>query len=168
MESYKEFIVFPVDYKKQVAFLSIENVKSSWKFDVDWTFPINDSKPKMFLETGIEEVVKVKEGDKQEPEELLIQQFTVSEAHNLLSFTCSDKSVFLCRIEESSVVVLSRRVFLRTASIIKFSNCGKSLILSDKTGDTFDYSCEEVDKPGRWIFGHISQILDLKIKSDFR
>ena len=167
MEIYKEFIVFPIDYNKKIVFLSTENVKTSWNFEVDWNFPLIKTKPKMFLESGNEENGKTEEAEKTD-ETLSIQHLTVSEANNLLAFTTSDKSLFLCKIEESSVVTLSRRMFLRTASIIKFNSSGKSLILSDKTGDTFEYTCEDVAKPGRWIFGHISQILDLQIKSDFR
>lgn len=166
MEIYKEFVVFPVDYKKKIVFLSTENVKTSWTFEVDWSFPQIKTKPKMFLESGNEQNGKTDEAENDDV--LSIQHVAVSEANSLLAFTTSDKSLFLCRIASSSSVVLSRRVFLRTASIIKFSSCGKSLILSDKTGDTFEYSCEDVNKPGRWIFGHISQILDLQIKSDFR
>lgn len=170
MESYEDFIVFPVDYKKTFAFLSIKNVKTSWAFDVDWNFPQIKEKPKMFLENGNEENVKVEIEDTEKPDGvLLIQQFAVSETRNLLAFTASDKSLFLYSIvESSSAVLLSRRVFLRQASIIKFSACGKSLILCDKTGDSFEYSCEDVSHPGKWIFGHLSQILDLQIKSDFR
>lgn len=164
MEIYKEFLVLPIDYKKKIAFLSTSDLSKSWNYEVDWKFPLNDAKPKLFLKNGNEKP----EGEKQEVEELLLQEIAVSEAHNLMAFTCSDKSIFLCKITGSSAVVLSRRVFLRTASVIRFSSCGKLLFLADKTGDTFEYSCEDVDKPAKWIFGHISQILDLQLSSDSR
>lgn len=169
MEIYKEFLVLPIDYKKKIAFLSTGDVSNSWSFEVDWTFPLNVAKPKLFLESGNEENGKKPEGDKHEVEELALQEIAVSEAHDLLAFSCSDKSLFLCKITDSSAaVVLSRRVFLRTASVIRFSSCGKLLFLADKTGDTFEYSCSDVNQPGTWIFGHISQILDLKLNSDSR
>jgi tRNA (guanine-N(7)-)-methyltransferase subunit TRM82 len=168
MEVYKEFVVLPIDYKNKIAFISTIDVKNSWSFEVDWKFPLNDAKPKMFLENGNEENGKKPEAEKQVFEELAFQSIAVSEAHNLLVFTCSDKSLFLCKISGSSAVVQSRRVFLRTMSVIRFSSCGKLLFVADKTGDTFEYSCEDVNKPARWIFGHISQILDLQINSDSR
>lgn len=165
MEIYKEFLVLPIDYKNKIAFLSTSDVKNSWNFEVDWKFPINEEKPKMFLD---EENGKKPEYEKQVAEELALQEIAVLESHNLLAFTCSDKSLFLCTIAGSSVVVQSRRVFLRTASVIRFSRCGKFLFVADKTGDLFEYSCEEVNKPGKWSFGHISQILDLQLNTDSR
>jgi len=159
---FKDFIIAPILNK--IVFLSTVGTEKSWTFDVDWNFPVNDAKPKMFLESSNEDTGKNSEPEKQD--EKLIQLITVSEAHDLLSFTVSDKSIFLCKIAKSSAVVQSRRVFLRTASVIRFSRCGKLLFLADKTGDTFEYSCEDVDKPARWIFGHISQILDLQLGSD--
>lgn len=166
VEVYKEFLVFPSDYSKKIAFLSTKDVTKSWALDVDWSFPLSDAKPKMFLESGIEEQ-KIQEAENQETG-LSIHQVAVSEALNLLAFTTNDKSLFLCKIEDSSAVVLSRRCFLRAASVIRFSKCGKLLFLSDKTGDTLEYSCEEVKQPGRWILGHISQILDLKVHDQLR
>lgn len=165
MEIYKNFIVFPTNYKKTIAFLSTKNVKLSWTFEIDWSFPKNKTKPKMFLENKDE---NGKTEDADTDIKLIIQQVAVSEPNSLLAITTSDKCLFLCKIVDSSVVVLSRRIFLRTASIIKFSYCGNFLILSDKTGDTFEFSCQDVNKPGKWIFGHISQILDLQVKSDLR
>lgn len=167
MEIYKEFIVLPIDCSKKISFLATDDVKKSWTQEVDWSFSLNDKKPKMFLDTQGEETGKKVEAEKQDSE-LALQNIAVSEAQNLLAFTSSDKSLFLCKIGASSCTVLSRRLFLRTASVIRFSSCGKLLFLSDKTGDTFEYSCEDVNKPGRWIFGHISQILDLKVDSSLR
>jgi hypothetical protein len=168
MEIYKEFIVFPSDYKKNLTFLSTTDASKSWTFEVDWKFPLNDAKPKMFLESGNEENQKKPDEDKPKFEELAVQQIAVSDSHNLLAFTCSDKSIFLCKIEGSAAVIQSRRCFLRTASVIRFSKCGKLLFLADKTGDTFEYSCEDVNQAGRWLFGHISQILDLQVHSELR
>lgn len=168
MEIYKEFIVLPVDYAKTIAFVSTEDVDKSWSFDIDWNFPLNEVKPQMFLESGNEEDGTVRSNKQESDEKPSLHLLAVSEAHNLLAFVTNEKSLFLCKIEGKSVVTLSRRVFLRTSSNLKFSNCGKFLILADKTGDIFEYSCVEVDKPARWIFGHISQILDLKISSDSR
>lgn len=58
MEAYKKFLVFPVDYKSKIAFLSLDESSKSWTFDVDWNFPQNSVKPRMFLESnkGDEEI----------------------------------------------------------------------------------------------------------------
>lgn len=52
MEVYKNFLVFPIDYKSKVAFLSLEDSSKSWTFDVDWSVPLNSVKPRMFLESS--------------------------------------------------------------------------------------------------------------------
>lgn len=164
MEIYKNLILVPIDYKKKVAFISIDNVAKSWTFEIDWNFPAIEEKPKMFLnseENGKSLEVK-------EEEERSLHLLAISEAHNLMAFTTSDKSLFLCRLNESSASILSRRLFSRTSSVLKFSSCGQFLFLCDKTGDTFEYDCKDVNKPGRWIFGHISQVLELSVSADLR
>lgn len=91
---------------------------------------------------------------------------TISEAHDLIAISTNEKSLFICKIEGNQVTTLSRRLFSRTTSSIKFSSCGKILIVADKTGDVFEYSCEDHKAPGKFRFGHISQILDLKVSQD--
>lgn len=49
MEVYKNYLVFPLDYKSKIAFLSLEDANKSWTFDIDWKFPLNNIKPRMFL-----------------------------------------------------------------------------------------------------------------------
>lgn len=58
MEIFKNFLVFPIDYKSKIAFLSLEDAKKSWTFDVDWSLPQNCLKPRMFLDTNIEDEEK--------------------------------------------------------------------------------------------------------------
>lgn len=132
---------------------------------------MNDTKPKQFLENSsakdnVDEngkSLEVKQAD-----EKSIHLLAVCEAHNLMAITANDKSLFLCKLTESSAEIVSRRVFSRTSSVMRFSSCGSYLFLADKTGDTFEYDCKDANKPGRWIFGHISQILDLQISTDLR
>ncbi|CRL05997.1 CLUMA_CG019017, isoform A [Clunio marinus] len=172
MEFYKNYLVFTSDYKKKFHFLSIENVKDNWTFDIDWSFVLNPKKPKMFLESNNEEIENKADLEAEKESEEIINNFTLSENKELLAFTSSDKSLFLCKIDnDKTVTILSRRVFMRASSILRFSCCGKYLFLADKTGDTFVYSCDdegdEYLSSGKWIFGHISQILDLQIAPDF-
>lgn len=169
MEIFNEFVVLPVDYKKSIAFISTNNMADSWTFEVDWNFPLNKCKPKLFLESNEENENNIQKQDNEEAKdesEASIHNIAVSEAGNLLAFTTNEKSLFLCKIEGSTAVTVSRRFFLRATSVVTFSSSGNVLFLADKTGDVFEYSCEDVNKQGRWIFGHISQILDLVVKAD--
>lgn len=167
MEIYNNFLVFPLDYKSRIAFLSVENVNKSWTFDVDWNFPLNTAKPKGFLENNTEDDEENQNklnGGK--VEERGVHLIAVSSANNLLAITTNEKSLFIYKIEENQVKILSRRLFVRTTSSIKISNCGKILFLADKTGDVFEYSIEDLQAPGKFILGHISQILDLKVSNE--
>lgn len=161
MESFKEYLVFTPDYQTKFAFFSLENPKRSFTVDIDWDYPLNNEKPKMFLESANNEEFESKQN--QQKEEKCVHNIAVAEDLNLLAFTTNNKSLFLCKIEESSCKVLSRRYFLRTSSCLRF--CGEILYLADKTGDVYEYLCdkENYNKAGRWIFGHISQILDLAV-----
>lgn len=163
MEIFKDFIVFPITNNRKFVFLSTSDDVKSFEIDIDWTFPVNNSKPKMFLPCGIEESEETGNKIEKEGTGLSIQFIAVSEAGNWLSFTASDKSLFLCEIRNGGADIKSRRMHMRGASTLRFSSCGKILFLADKTGDIFEFSCVEQNKPGRWIFGHISQILDLQI-----
>lgn len=99
-------------------------------------------------------------------EENAVHLITISKINELIAITTNEKSLFIGKIEENHVKILSRRFFARTASSIKFSSCGKVLFLADKTGDVFEYSCEDHKLRGKFRFGHISQILDLKVSHD--
>ena len=163
MEVYKNFLVFPIDYKSKIAFLSLNEASSSWSFNVDWSFPLNTAKTRGFLERDEEDENKTNDG---KAEDKGVHLIAVSEVNNLLAFSTNEKSLFLCKIEDNSVTVMSRRLFVRTTSSLKFSSCGKILFLADKTGDVFEYSCEDQNAPGKFILGHISQILDLQISHE--
>lgn len=170
MEFWRNFLIFTTDNKTKIAFVSTGNESDSFLFDIPWEHPVNLKKPKMFLDKfeSEEESVKSNENGKQELKELTVVNIAVHQSSNQLAFTASDKTLFLCKIEQSKVQVLSRRVFVRTSSVMRFSKCGKFIVLADKTGDSFEFQCDEVDKPGRWIFGHLSQILDLQLSPDLR
>lgn len=171
MDFWKKNLIFSTDNKTKIAFVSTENDSDSFLFDIPWDHPVIQKKPKMFLdkfESCEEEDKKTHDSGKQELKELTVVNIAVHQSTDQLVFTASDKTLFICKLSPSKVQVLSRRVFLRTSSVMKFSKCGKIVVLVDKTGDTFEYSAEEVDKPGRWIFGHISQVLDLQLRSDLK
>lgn len=170
MDFWKNFLVFSTDNKTKIAFVSTEDEGESFLFDIPWEYPVNHKKPKMFLDKfeSEEEAVKSHENGKQELKELSVVNIAVHQPTHQLAFTASDKTIFLCKLTKSKVEVLSRRVFLRTSSVMRFSKCGKTVVMADKTGDNFEFPCDEPDRPGKWIFGHISQILDLQLSSDLK
>lgn len=163
MEVFKNFLVFPIDYKSKIAFLSLNETSESWSFDVDWSFPLNTAKTRGFLEKDEDDENKTNDG---KSEDKGLHLIAVSEVNNLLAFSTNEKSLFLCKIENNQLIVLSRRLFVRTTSSLKFSSCGTILFLADKTGDVFEYSCVDQEAPGKFILGHISQILDLQVSHE--
>ncbi|KAG5670450.1 hypothetical protein PVAND_000714 [Polypedilum vanderplanki] len=171
MESFKNFLIFSPDYQKLIAFVSTEDQTQNFTIEVDWNYPINNIKPKLFLENQ-ENADNDDEGKKQNgsEEKISLNNIAVTEENNLLAYTATDKTLFLWQIDEKSAKIVSRRSFLRTSSCIRFSKCGKILFLTDKTGDVFEYLCDEenFNTRGRWIFGHISQILDLAVTIDLK
>lgn len=164
MESFNEFLVFPIDWKTKIAFLSAEKEENSFHIEVDWSFPLNNVKPKMFLSSNGDDDEK-QECKDEEKEEKCVHHVALSEINSLIAYTSSDKSLFVSKIEGTSAKTLSRRCFLRTASCIRFSKCGNFLYLADKTGEIFEYGCgtENINSRGKWIIGHISQVLDIQI-----
>jgi hypothetical protein len=169
MESFQEFLVFSPDYQSLIAFVSTTDVQKSFTVAVDWNFPLNPVKPQLFLQNDEsaenDDEEKQEHGKNETPEKKCLHNIAVAESTGMLAYTASDKSLFVSKIDGKSTKVLSRRAFIRTSSCMRFSNCGRLLFLVDKTGDVFEYSCEEenVNSRGRYIMGHISLILDLQL-----
>ncbi|XP_055616992.1 tRNA (guanine-N(7)-)-methyltransferase non-catalytic subunit wuho [Toxorhynchites rutilus septentrionalis] len=95
----------------------------------------------------------------------------VHDAKSLLAIATSDKSLYLYAIVDidgcgGQLKLLSRRLVSRTSSCLKFSADGNFLLVCDKGGDCYKYDCEKSKNPGLWLFGHMSQILDILINSD--
>ncbi|XP_055585397.1 uncharacterized protein LOC129738231 isoform X2 [Uranotaenia lowii] len=90
----------------------------------------------------------------------------VHEQTSRLAVATNDKSMYLFEIlsdGQEGIRLLSRRITSRTSSCIRFAPSGAFLIVCDKSGDCYRYECDEADfrKPGRWLLGHLSQILDV-------
>lgn len=119
MEVFKNFLVFPIDYKSKIAFFSLNEASTSWSIDVDWSFPLNPAKTIGFLEKDDDDEANKTNDGKSEDKE--IHLIAVSEVNNLLAISTNEKSLFLCKIEDNQVTVLSRRLFVRTTSSLKFS-----------------------------------------------
>lgn len=167
MEIFEDYIVFSVDNRKRIAFLSLNDDTKSFIYEVDWSFPVI-TRRRVFQDGDIVEREAYTEEPKppaKEQDEPSVQLIAVSEAANWLGFTTSDKCLVLCKvdIENASATMKSRRRYLKAANSLRFSSEGKCVYMADKTGDVYEYPCEDPMQPTRWLLGHISQILDLQL-----
>lgn len=83
----------------------------------------------------------------------------------LLAVSATDKTLFLFEIAGTELTFKSRRKLARNTSALRFFPDNRQLLVSDKTGDVFVFDCEDFEKAGRWILGHISQVLDVAVDS---
>uniref|UniRef100_A0A1Q3F187 Putative wd repeat protein 4 n=1 Tax=Culex tarsalis TaxID=7177 RepID=A0A1Q3F187_CULTA len=105
-----------------------------------------------------------KNGGGKKDEENAIVALDVNE--DRLAVATGDKSLYLLEVDGRSLKVLSRRLLSRASSCVKFAAGGRFAIVCDKGGDCFKYDCEEYRKPGRWLLGHMSQVLDVLIDAE--
>ena len=166
MEIINKFLVFAADINDTILFISLKNLRDSWSYKVDWDFKVTCNKLDTYLDNKVEEECDNKKTLSQS-EKREIQLIATNEANNLLAFTSAEKSIFVCRVIKNSIEVLSRRYVNRAVCKIKIADNGK-LILADKSGDCFEYDCIDFNTPGKWIFSHMSQILDFVIPTGFR
>lgn len=99
-----------------------------------------------------------------------ITNIAVSENVKLIGITThGDKQIYLFRLNDDNLKLISQRDLVRSTSAIRFTPDSKSLLVADKTGDCFLFDCEtDINKPGKWIFGHFSMVLDILMTSDSR
>lgn len=99
-----------------------------------------------------------------------IQNIAVSPNGNLLVITTTgDKLVYMYKIlATDKYELVSRRALSRISSSMIFSNDSRSLYIADKTGDCYEFDCENFDTEGKWILGHLSMVLDVLVTPDNR
>ncbi|CAD7089720.1 unnamed protein product [Hermetia illucens] len=76
--------------------------------------------------------------------------------------TTGNKLLLLYKIHATELGLLSARRISRASSAITFSNDSSKVLLSDKTGDCYLYDCLDYKAPGKWLFGHLSMVLDVR------
>lgn len=166
MEIINKFLVFAADINDTILFISLKNPQDSWSYKVEWDYKVTSNKLETYLDQKVEEKCDSKTSlsisEKRE-----IQLIAANDATNLIAFTSAEKSLFVCRVLNKSIKVLSRRYVNRAVCKIKIADNGK-LILADKSGNCFEYDCIDFKTPGKWIFSHMSQILDFVIPVGFR
>lgn len=99
-----------------------------------------------------------------------ITNVAISENLELIGITThGDKQLYLYQINDNNLELISQRDLVRGTSSIRFTPDSKSLLVADKTGDCFLFDCEtDINKKGKWIFGHFSMVLDILLTSDLK
>lgn len=164
-------------FQRSILFISeIDSKEKSWKFDLRNDHPLQPETPRIYFsdsdEGGDEDTENLKSNDIQVVNtDINIHNIAISESSNLIAFTTGEKSLYLFKIEDHkrTLTLFSRRKIVRNSSGIIFAgDSAEFILLSDKNGDCYVFSTSDTKKPGKWIFGHMSQVLDLLITDDKR
>lgn len=154
-----------------------DSEEKTWKFDLQIDHPLQPETPRIYFsdsdDGGDEDTENLKNNDVQQVvnNDTNIHNIAISESSNLIAFTTGEKSLYLFQIEEDkrALTLFSRRRIVRNSSGIIFAgDSADFILLSDKNGDCYVFSTSDAKKPGKWIFGHMSQVLDLLITDDKR
>lgn len=100
----------------------------------------------------------------------VIQNIAVSPNGQVLAVTTTgDKLVYMYKILAiDKHELVSKRTLARISSAMAFSSDSRLLFIADKTGDCYEFDCENFDVPGKWILGHLSMLLDVLVTDDNR
>ncbi|XP_037036811.1 tRNA (guanine-N(7)-)-methyltransferase non-catalytic subunit wuho [Bradysia coprophila] len=100
----------------------------------------------------------------------VIQNIGVSPNGQLLVITTTgDKLVYMYKILAADKhELVSKRVLARISSSMAFSSDSRHVYIADKTGDCYEFDCENLEATGKWILGHLSMLLDVVVTHDNR
>lgn len=100
----------------------------------------------------------------------VIQNIGVSPNKQLLAVTTTgDKLVYFYKIlAVDKHELVSKRVLARISSSMAFSSDSRYVYIADKTGDCYEFDCENLESTGKWILGHLSMLLDVLVTEDNR
>uniref|UniRef100_A0A1L8EFH1 Putative trna guanine-n7--methyltransferase non-catalytic subunit wuho n=2 Tax=Haematobia irritans TaxID=7368 RepID=A0A1L8EFH1_HAEIR len=95
-------------------------------------------------------------------EQPIIQHVKMSPSRQLLAITTSgQKAVLLYTLRPEHAKLVSVRSLARASSALAFSKDSKSLLVSDKTGDCYEYSCDDYEAAPKLLLGHLSIVYDI-------
>lgn len=114
------------------------------------------------------EIVEPKKSDASDGS--VIQNIAVSpNGHLLVITTTGDKIVYTYKIlATDKQELVSKRALSRISSSMIFSSDSRHLYIADKTGDCYEFDCENFEVAGKWILGHLSMVLDVLVTQDNR
>ncbi|XP_039500950.1 tRNA (guanine-N(7)-)-methyltransferase non-catalytic subunit wuho [Drosophila santomea] len=97
-----------------------------------------------------------------------VQNVTYSPDGQLLAVTTSggQKALLLYRSRPENARLLSTRPLARAASAVRFCSDSSSVLVTDKTGDCYQYDCVELEAPPRLLLGHLSVVYDILWSED--
>ncbi|XP_013104489.2 tRNA (guanine-N(7)-)-methyltransferase non-catalytic subunit wuho [Stomoxys calcitrans] len=91
-----------------------------------------------------------------------IQHVKMSPNRQLLALTTAgQKAVLLYTLRPEHAKLVSVRGLARASSALTFSKDSKRLLVSDKTGDCYEYSCEDYVAAPKLLLGHLSIVYDI-------
>ncbi|XP_016987026.1 tRNA (guanine-N(7)-)-methyltransferase non-catalytic subunit wuho [Drosophila rhopaloa] len=97
-----------------------------------------------------------------------VQNVAYSPDGQLLAVTTSggQKALLLYRSWPENARLLSSRPLARAASALRFCSDSSSVLVTDKTGDCYQYDCVELEATPRLLLGHLSVVYDILWSED--
>uniref|UniRef100_A0A1I8M677 Uncharacterized protein n=1 Tax=Musca domestica TaxID=7370 RepID=A0A1I8M677_MUSDO len=98
----------------------------------------------------------------QTKEQPTIQHVKMSPNRQMVAITTSgQKAVLLYTLRPEHAKLVSVRNLARASSAVTFSPDSKRLLVCDKTGDCYEYSCEDFEAAPKILLGHLSIVYDV-------
>lgn len=143
-----------------------KSVDMHWTHDIENNEAVlNPAKPIKFAGDVNEEEPSTELASTENGEKLdfRIGMILASKNSKFLAVAMTDKTLYLYDVLQSELKLRSRRKIARNASALRFFPDSSSLLVADKTGDVYVFDCIDAESPGKWIQGHISQVLDIQM-----
>ncbi|XP_023291334.2 tRNA (guanine-N(7)-)-methyltransferase non-catalytic subunit wuho [Lucilia cuprina] len=95
-------------------------------------------------------------------EQPTLQHVKMSPDHQLLAVTTAgQKALLLYHLRPEHAKLVSIRSLARASSALAFSTDSKRLLVTDKTGDCYEYDCENYEAVPKLLLGHLSIVYDI-------
>ncbi|XP_037813383.1 tRNA (guanine-N(7)-)-methyltransferase non-catalytic subunit wuho [Lucilia sericata] len=96
-----------------------------------------------------------------------LQHVKMSPDHQLLAVTTAgQKALLLYHLRPEHAKLISIRSLARASSALAFSSDSKRLLVTDKTGDCYEYDCENYEAVPKLLLGHLSIVYDILWSKD--
>ncbi|KAM7349285.1 tRNA (guanine-N(7)-)-methyltransferase non-catalytic subunit wuho [Cochliomyia hominivorax] len=96
-----------------------------------------------------------------------IQDVRMSPNHQLLAVTTAgQKTLLLYTLRPEHAKLVSIRSLARASSALAFSHDSRRLLVTDKTGDCYEYNCEDYEAAPKLLLGHLSIVYDILWSED--
>lgn len=96
-----------------------------------------------------------------------IQHVKLAPNQQLLAVTTAgQKALLLYQLRPEHAKLASVRSLARASSAMTFSKDSKRLLVTDKTGDCYEYDCEDYEAVPKLLLGHLSIVYDILWSQD--